>query len=164
MKERLVATIAILVAVAGCSQAQRPEPVSPITVRSPCNGGNRCTVDVAATPPGASCTITAPSPGEALVVNRAANGTNVKIVWNLPPGFGFCPGDGVSFKDASDQFTEGFATDDANGGDDHHPGGCKRHFRWNNRNTSTGQWRYGLKFTHAASGKPCTLDPWVVNN
>ncbi len=145
-----------LAASSALLQAQPPASVGP---RTNCNPGNRCAiaVDVAA----GTCDVRSPAKDEAIVV-AGSSGRDIRMVWTLPGNYRFCEGDGVSFIDASNQFSGGAATGDPGGGDDT-GGGCKKHYRVVNRNDATGQWRYKLAFT-APNGSKCSYDPWVLNN
>jgi hypothetical protein len=130
-----------------------------------CAGDGRCRVKISvdAGPPCSQATIRVDPEGAEM--GRSAG--NRTIVWRLDtPGFRFCDGDGIRFKsgDVDFQFFGPAATDNDNGDDDAH-GGCKRNFRWRNKNephTFGKRYDYLIRFT-GPNGQACVRDPFIRN-
>ena len=97
-------------------------------------------------------------------------GRPVSLVWTLPEPFGFCGDDNVYLKPGvtSDfrQAYESFGSSNADGSrgpNSSVAGTCQSKWHWNWRNTGTDLYPYNLQFTDRATGRKCTIDPWVRN-
>jgi hypothetical protein len=163
----LVLSVVTAIGLAGCAAAPgRPEPPPPATARVGCNtaGGAPCRAAVAASVVGGACVASAPD-------IELAERNRVRLVWNLPEGFLFCPtlGDGVWLKtiDDDDQFGDFRPTNNANGDDDEAAKAatdkCRRNFRIVDRYSVAREYPYLLRF-HDKTGKiSCTVDPYIRN-
>lgn len=129
-----------------------------------CGGDGRCRIKVTVDAGQACSDATITVDPEVAQMGRGGGRT---IVWRLDtPGFAFCDGDGVRFKrgDLDFQFFGAGATDNDNGDDDAQ-GGCKRNFRWRNKNephTFGKRYEYLIRFT-GPGGQACVKDPFVRN-
>jgi hypothetical protein len=98
------------------------------------------------------------------------------IVWDFdnanPTKWWFCPsrGHGVFFDKPKtaydDQFMDGYATDDANGGGASPGKVCFQHFRTldaNETSTKGKEYPYSVTFGNRDGTLKCTVDPWVRN-
>lgn len=94
----------------------------------------------------------------------------VTLTWTLARPYAFCDGDQPFLKGAGlsgdAEIWESFGSDDAigsrKGGE--RAGACRQSFSWtwNNRDADR-EYRYGITFRDATSGRSCTLDPWIKN-
>ena len=132
---------------------------------SNCAGDGRCRVTISVDA-GQPCT-DARIRVDPEVARMGTQGGGRIIIWRLAtPGYSFCGGDGVHFKtsDLDFQFFAPGATDN-DAGDDDGSGGCKRNFRWRNKNephTFGKSYSYLVRFT-GPGGQVCVKDPFVRN-
>jgi hypothetical protein len=166
---RKVALTASVLALYGCSTHQILSSRDLTASVQDCP--NDCKVDIKAEAHWYGCKVTMPGEEDQIRVSSP----NRVIVWKLPPKFEFCvaQGDGVRFKGETDgQFFDGWATEHENG-QPPDTFGCKRHFRWADLKTTSGdkKYDYEIRFRHeqnqngdwSVSGITCRIDPWVVN-
>lgn len=155
-------------ALAACQHLMIVPPAPPS--RTDCSGGGICKVDIV---PDGSCTgptCTGVSPD----VKFTSTGL-VRVLWKLPPQYGFCTlkGDGVFLKSGEKddgQFEDPYATDDdVHGNKPDSPKACHqlRVFHWRALNTAAGnRYQYEVKFHDVRTGKGYSfvVDPWIINN
>jgi hypothetical protein len=151
--------------LAACHHAVTP-PAPPPPSRASCAGGGMCKVDVvpAEVCIGSPCTGTSPD-------IKFTSAGDVRVLWKLPPNYGFCPlqGDGVFLKanEKDDgQFEDPYATDDeATGGKPPAIKGCSRVYHWRALNTAAGKkYEHLLRFHDLRTGRLHVIDPWIINN
>jgi hypothetical protein len=155
MIARLVALAALACAASGAWAQAGPH----------CGGDGRCriAISVDASRPCGDATIRVTP--EVAEMGRAPGQRT--IVWRIDtPGYRFCEGDGIRFKrdDLDFQFFGPAATDNDGGDDDAH-GGCKRNFRWRDKNeahTFGKRYEYLVRFT-GPGGQACVKDPVIRN-
>lgn len=101
---------------------------------------------------------------------RMRGGRPVSILWRLPDGFAFCAGDGVhldhslAFDDR--QVLESFGSNSDDGSRETNSAiaaKCSSNWTWNYRNQGEQTYKYGIQFTHKASGRKCVIDPFIKN-
>jgi hypothetical protein len=159
---------AMLLSLAACAPMPRTPPA---TVRAAdCNtaaSGARCDVNVRVGTQ-YSCDLGRFDIDPDLLNLRG--GRPVNITWTLPDAYGFCGDDNVYLKPSvtSDfrQSYESFGADNLDGsrGPNSMVGAaCKSKWHWNWRNSGTDLYPYNLQFTDRATGRKCTIDPWVRN-
>ena len=164
------ATVLAASMLALCACAPMP-PSPPVGVRSAdCNtsgGGARCDITVRVGTQYA-CELGRFDVDPDLLNLRG--GRPVSLVWTLPDPFGFCGDDNVYLKPGvtSDfrQAYESFGSSNADGSrgpNSSVAGTCQSKWHWNWRNTGTDLYPYNLQFTDRATGRKCTIDPWVRN-
>ena len=160
----LMVSVVTAIGLAGCVTAPgKPEP-PPAAARVACNtaAGGPCRVAVTASVEDDACVASAPD-------IDLSERNKVRLVWNLPEGFLFCPtlGDGVWLKSISDddQFSDFRHTNKDNGDDDEasNTDKCRRNFRIVDRYSKVRNYPYLLRF-HDKTGKvSCTVDPYIRN-
>lgn len=101
---------------------------------------------------------------------RMRGGQPVSMIWRLPDGFAFCAGDGVylshslAFDDR--QVLESFGSNSDDGSREPSSfvaANCSTNWNWNYRNQGEQTYKYGIQFTHKASGRKCVIDPFIKN-
>ena len=97
-------------------------------------------------------------------------GKPVNMFWSLPDGFAFCGSDGVYLNAAIPgerrQVIESFGSNNADGSRESNAfvaANCSASWHWNYRNQGDGTYKYSIQFTHKASGRTCTIDPFIKN-
>jgi len=97
-------------------------------------------------------------------------GRPVNMFWRLPDGFAFCGTDGVylaSPLSADDrQVIESFGSNNSDGSRESNAfiaANCSASWHWNYRNQGASTYKYGIQFTHKASGRKCVIDPFIKN-
>lgn len=87
------------------------------------------------------------------------------IIWELPPGYMFCPGmgDGVFLKDSKDVDDDQFDAMQVAANPSHK--GCHSKFRWFalNSTNATKAYDYEIRFRNRGEKAVCIADPWVKN-
>lgn len=161
----LVLSIVAGLGLGGCAAAPERQMPPPAALVTSCNsaGGSPCKIAVTASIQGGACVASAPD------VDLSGR-TTVRLVWQLPNGFLFCPtlGDGAYIKtvDDDEQFGDFKATNKDNGDDDDAgtTDKCRKRFRIVDKySTSATAYPYLLRF-HDKTGKiSCTVDPYVRN-
>lgn len=118
-------------------------------------------IDVPAGCTSGSCVTVTPDPVH--VGDGTGHATDVNLLWRLPKGYAFCEGDGIRFKAGpGKQFSDGYATDDPNGG--RGGNGIKKNFHWKDANSAKGKFAYGFRFhAQGCGGAAFEKDPDVVN-
>jgi hypothetical protein len=163
MAFRIIALSALVLAAYGCAHDMTKLAAAP-----PITCVGHCIVRMQISDTVFGCRVTYPAENDRVEVPaRRPDGSlnrNVTIVWDAPSGYQFCfaQADGVWFKDKTDQFHTGGATDDVEGKLEA-SGQCKSKFRWTDVNTATGEFAYRIRFRHKDTDRRCEIDPWVVN-
>jgi hypothetical protein len=162
----MVLTAAAVVALAGC-----PNTVMvPADARSvDCNTGPgaRCDIAIRAGTK-YSCDVGRFDVDPDYIALRG--GRPVNMFWSLPDGFAFCGNDGVylanSLSAEERQVIESFGSNNSDGSRESNAfvaANCSASWHWNYRNQGAATYKYGIQFTHKASGRKCVIDPFIKN-